>query len=97
MNRLYPHQAVLIDDSHQVRGCELLRWENQQVDIWTYPLEQAWEVASAYLDLKSSGEKDYGVTLTRLQAMGFSAMMAAICPLTTRTGCSPHFAPGATP
>ena len=75
-------KAVLIDDSHQVLAVGSYSWENQQVDgIWTYPLEQAWEgVASAYLDLKQQVKKDYGVTLTRLQAMGFSAMMHGYLP-----------------
>ncbi len=37
-------------------------------------------MASAYLDLKQQVKKDYGVTLTRLQAMGFSAMMHGYLP-----------------
>ena len=70
-------KAVLIDESHQVLATGSYDWENQQVDgVWTYPLELAWEgLASAYLDLKRQVKARYGVTITRLKALGLSAMM----------------------
>ncbi len=75
-------KAVLIDDQHQVLATGSFDWENQQADgVWTYPLPLAWEgLASAYLDLKRQVQSRYGVTLTHLRAMGFSAMMHGYLP-----------------
>ncbi|MGI6695161.1 MAG: xylulokinase [Christensenellales bacterium] len=75
-------KAVLIDTSHQVLATGNYDWENQLVDgVWTYPLDLAWEgVSSAYLALKRQVKDGYGVTITRLGAMGFSAMMHGYLP-----------------
>ena len=70
-------KAVLIDDKHSVLASGAFDWENQQVDgVWTYSMDLAWEgLAGAYLDLKRQVKARYGVTLTRLKALGVSAMM----------------------
>ena len=75
-------KAVLIDANHQVLATGNFDWENQQVDgVWTYPLALAWEgLSSAYLDLKRQVKSRFGLTLTRLKAMGISAMMHGYLP-----------------
>lgn len=52
-------------------------WENRYEDgIWTYSLEDIWSgLQQSYADLKQDVEKQYGTVLTRVGAIGFSAMM----------------------
>ncbi|MDD4081147.1 MAG: FGGY-family carbohydrate kinase [Eubacteriales bacterium] len=75
-------KAVLIDDKHAVIASGAFDWENQQADgIWTYSLDLALKgLAGAYLDLKRQVKARYGVTLTRLNALGVSAMMHGYLP-----------------
>jgi sugar (pentulose or hexulose) kinase len=52
-------------------------WENRYIDnIWTYTLEDIWEgVQGSYRDLADEVEKQYGVTISNIGAIGISAMM----------------------
>ncbi|MCC6495217.1 MAG: FGGY-family carbohydrate kinase [Propionibacteriaceae bacterium] len=52
-------------------------WENQFVNrVWTYSIEAVWEgLRGAYADLARDVRARYGVELTTVGAMGFSAMM----------------------
>ncbi len=70
-------KAILIDDTHQPVASGSHAWENALMDgIWTYSLADIWAgVQACYADLKADVQKRYGVTLKRVGAMGFSAMM----------------------
>ncbi|MBQ2667076.1 MAG: ATPase, partial [Clostridia bacterium] len=52
-------------------------WENRlENNIWTYHLDDVWTgVQTAYKNLADSVEEKYGVKLTKVKALGFSAMM----------------------
>ncbi len=52
-------------------------WENQLVDgIWTYSLEAIWAgLQDCYSNLLKDVKEKYGCTITKLGALGFSAMM----------------------
>ncbi|MCD8364809.1 MAG: FGGY-family carbohydrate kinase [Clostridiales bacterium] len=70
-------KAVLIVPDHTPVAQGSHEWENRLADgIWTYSLEEVWDgLREAYADLAHHVERDYGVKLTRLAAMGISAMM----------------------
>ncbi|MDO5111375.1 MAG: FGGY-family carbohydrate kinase [Clostridia bacterium] len=70
-------KAILIDDTHQPIASGSFAWENALVDgIWTYSTEDIWHgLQACYADLKAEVQSRYGVTLKRVGAMGFSAMM----------------------
>ena len=52
-------------------------WENQLIDgLWTYSIESIWQgVAGAFADLQANVEKNYGIHLEKLRALGTTAMM----------------------
>ena len=70
-------KAILIDETHQPVASGSYAWENALVDgIWTYSLTDIWKgLQTCYADLKADVQKRYGITLHRVGAMGFSAMM----------------------
>ncbi|MCD8326028.1 MAG: FGGY-family carbohydrate kinase [Lachnospiraceae bacterium] len=70
-------KAVLIGPDHAPIAQGEHEWENQLVDgIWTYSLETVHAgVQDAYASLKRNVSEKYGVELTRMAAMGVSAMM----------------------
>lgn len=70
-------KAVLIDEKGVVLASGGHGWENHFEDgVWTYPLEEVWSgLQDAYANLRKEVESEYGVNLTRLAAIGFSAMM----------------------
>ena len=70
-------KAVLIDDNHTPIAIGNHDWENSFVDnIWTYSLEDIWKgVQESYGSMAEDVKTTYGVTLTTVGAMGFSAMM----------------------
>ncbi len=70
-------KAILIDQDYHTLADGDFAWENQLKDgLWTYSLEQVWEgLQGAYAALASQVKERYGVPLTRIGAMGFSAMM----------------------
>ena len=75
-------KAVLIDENHQVIASGSHEWENDLVNgIWTYSEEAIMQgLQSCYADLKKNVKETCGVTLTRLGAMGISAMMHGYLP-----------------
>lgn len=70
-------KAVLIDEEHNPIASGSHEWENQLVDgIWTYSIDSIWKgLQDCYQDMKKDVQKQYGVTVTNLAAIGFSAMM----------------------
>ncbi len=70
-------KAVLTDMDHNPIASGSHGWENQLVDgIWTYSLDAIWNgVQDCYRGLAEDVESKYGVKLTTVGAMGFSAMM----------------------
>ncbi len=75
-------KAVLVD----YKGTPLAQggfgWENQYVDgIWTYSLDMIWKgLQSAYAELLENVKNEYGVVITKVGAIGFSAMMHGYMP-----------------
>ncbi len=75
-------KSVLIDDKQQVIASGSHEWENDYVNgVWTYS-EQAIlnGLRLSYEDLKKDVAARYGVKLTRLAALGISAMMHGYLP-----------------
>lgn len=70
-------KAVLIDENRTPIAIGNHDWENRYIDnIWTYTLEDIWEgVQGSYRSMAEDVKNRYGVTLTRVGAIGFSAMM----------------------
>jgi sugar (pentulose or hexulose) kinase len=70
-------KAVLIDSSHAVLASGGHNWENRlEGGFWTYSMEDVFAgLQDAYANLAANVEKTYGVKLTRVGAMGVSAMM----------------------
>ena len=70
-------KAVLIDSDHAVLASGGHNWENRlEGGFWTYSMEDVFAgLQDAYAKLAANVEKTYGVKLTRVGAMGVSAMM----------------------
>ncbi len=70
-------KAVLVDDANKPIASGSHEWENQLVDgVWTYSIEMIWDgLQDAYKEMAADVEKQYGVKVTNLGAIGFSAMM----------------------
>ena len=70
-------KAVLIDENHVPVASGSHGWENQLVDgVWTYSLEAIHAgLQDCYAKLKKDVQEKCGVTLTKVAAIGFSAMM----------------------
>lgn len=70
-------KAVLMDEEYTAIAIGKHDWENRFIDnVWTYTLEDIWEgVQGSYRDLAEEVKKQYGVTITTIGAIGFSAMM----------------------
>lgn len=70
-------KAVLIDNEGTPLAAGSYEWENQYVDgIWTYSLKEIWKgLQGCYQDLLKDVKDQYGVTITKISSMGFSAMM----------------------
>lgn len=75
-------KAVLVDDQNKPIASGSHEWENQLVDgIWTYGIDTIWEgLQDAYKGMAEDVEKQYGVKVTNLAAIGFSAMMHGYMP-----------------
>nr|WP_296480244.1 FGGY-family carbohydrate kinase [uncultured Acetatifactor sp.] len=75
-------KAVLVDASHQPVAMGTWDWENSLEDnIWTYSQKEIWEgLQGCYRSLAEDVQEKYGVTLTKLAAMGFSGMMHGYMP-----------------
>lgn len=70
-------KAVLIDEAHNPIASGSYDWENRLDNgIWTYTLEDIWTgLQDAYTNLAADVKAKYDVTLTKVGAIGFSAMM----------------------
>lgn len=70
-------KAVLIGPDHVPIASGSHEWENKYENgIWTYSLEDVWSgVQDSYRKLTEDVEKQYGVPLKKIGAIGFSAMM----------------------
>ncbi len=70
-------KAVLIDEECKPIANGEHSWENHLEDgFWTYSLEEIHAgLKDCYADLKKNVKEQYGVTLKKAAAIGFSAMM----------------------
>lgn len=70
-------KAVLIGPDHAPVASGDHGWENRLEDgVWTYHMEDVWAgLQDAYAKLRGDVKERYGVELTAMAAMGFSAMM----------------------
>ena len=70
-------KAVLIDENHKPIASGDHVWENRlENGFWTYHEDEIWSgLQDSYANLKKDVENKYGVKLTKLAALGFSAMM----------------------
>jgi sugar (pentulose or hexulose) kinase len=70
-------KAVLVDETNAPIASGSHEWENQLVDnIWTYSLDMIWAgLQDAYAEMVADVQKQYGVEVTKLAGLGFSAMM----------------------
>ncbi|MBN2163983.1 MAG: hypothetical protein JXR25_05890 [Pontiellaceae bacterium] len=70
-------KAVLIGPDNAPVASGGHGWENTLQDgIWTYPLEEVWSgIQASFANLQKDVEAQYGVMITRVKALGFSAMM----------------------
>ena len=75
-------KAVLLDENHAELASGDHEWENRlENGIWTYSMEDVWDgLTDAYKKLKDEVKEKYGVTLTRIGAIGLSAMMHGYMP-----------------
>ncbi len=78
-------KAVLIDERFEVLATGTHGWENRlENGYWTYTSDDIWDgLAGCYASLKTAVRERYGVTLTRLGALGMSAMMHGYLPFDT--------------
>ena len=88
-------KAVLIDENHHSIASGDYEWENRlENGIWTYSLDDIWQgLRDSYQKLAFNVEESYGVTLKKIGAIGFSAMMHGYMAFDKkwRTSCSiPH-------
>ena len=76
-------KAVLIGPDHAPIASGDHAWENRYENgVWTYHMEDVWAgLQDAYAKLCSDVEAKCGEKLTRVAAMGFSAMMHGYIPL----------------
>lgn len=70
-------KAVLIGEDNAPIASGSSDWENSYVNnIWTYSLDEVWNgIQESYRSMAEDVNKQYGVTLQTVGAIGFSAMM----------------------
>lgn len=70
-------KAVLIGEDNTPIASGSHDWENSLVNnIWTYSLEDIWKgIQDSYQKMAKDVQNQYGVTLQKVGAIGFSAMM----------------------
>ena len=70
-------KAVLIDEENKPIAQGSHTWENQLVDgLWTYSIDAVWNgLQDCYADLRTDVQRQYGVEIEKLAAIGVSAMM----------------------
>ena len=75
-------KCVLIGEDHAPIASGDHTWENRlENGVWTYRMDDVWTgIQDAYAALAADVESRYGVKLTRLAALGVSAMMHGYLP-----------------
>ncbi|SUU38844.1 carbohydrate kinase FGGY [Actinobacillus seminis] len=75
-------KTVLIDKSGTILATGGFDWENQLIDnIWTYSQQDIWfGVQEAYRNLAKSVQQKYHTSITKVSAIGISAMMHGYMP-----------------
>ena len=70
-------KAVLTDYDGNVLAMGAYEWENSLADgMWTYSIDKIHEgLRGCYSELRRNVEKEYGVSIKRVGAIGISAMM----------------------
>lgn len=70
-------KAVLTSVGAKVIATSNYNWENQLIDgIFTYDLEELWiGLRKCYKDITNYVKHEYGVEITKITSIGFSAMM----------------------
>lgn len=70
-------KAVLIDEQFKVVATGAHEWENRlENGLWTYSRQDIWDgLHSCYASLQADVKEKYGLAITTLKAIGFSAMM----------------------
>lgn len=70
-------KAVLVDDKNNLIALGGHSWENKYENgVWTYSLDDIWSgVQDCYAKLAQNVKEKYGVTIEKVGAIGFSAMM----------------------
>lgn len=70
-------KTVLVDENHKPIAIGNYDWENKYIDnVWTYDLEDIWKgLQGSYRDMANQVKSRYGLDITTVGAMGFSAMM----------------------
>lgn len=70
-------KAVLIDETCTPIASGSYEWENKyENNIWTYALPDVWKgVQESYRNMADEVQREYGVPLTTVGSIGFSAMM----------------------
>lgn len=79
-------KAVLIDEENKPIAQGSHEWENQLVDgLWTYSIEAIWNgLQDCYADLRANVNKNFGIEITNLTAIGISAMMHGYMPFDSK-------------
>lgn len=75
-------KAVLLGVDFKPLASGSHTWENQfKNGYWTYSMDDVWTgLKSCYKDLKENVKKQYGITLTKVDALGISGMMHGYLP-----------------
>ncbi len=75
-------KAVLIDGDNKPIAQGAYAWENKLVNgLWTYAIEEIWNgLQACYLDLRQDVNRQYGIDIESLAAIGISAMMHGYMP-----------------
>ena len=70
-------KAVLVGEDNTPIAAGNHEWENRyENNIWTYSLEDIWNgLQDSYRKMAEDVQDKYGVALTKVGALGFSAMM----------------------
>ncbi len=70
-------KAVLVTDDFNTVASGSYVWENKfENGIWTYPLDEVWKgIQRSYTQIAAEVQSKYHITLTKIGAIGVSAMM----------------------
>ena len=75
-------KAVLLGEDFKPLASGSHTWENEfKNGYWTYSMDDVWlGLKSCYKDLKEQVQNQYGITLTKVDAIGISGMMHGYLP-----------------